>query len=255
MNLKMNYKNFLFFLFFIINSCADYQAPNKNKIISHESIFSSQGFALTFEENLFDNKIIKKRLEERSLDILHRNLKKGSLVKITNLLNSRSLVARVINNSNYPLFYNSVISRRIANELEIDPYQPFIELVEINNNSSFIAKKAKTYDEERQVANKAPVSDIKIKDISSKKKKISKTNKKKYFDYKILVADFYFESSALIMLNKIKNETKIKNVKIDEMSDTNFRVFLGPFKDINTLKNSFNAVSVLEFDNLQIIRN
>ena len=251
----MNYKNFLFLLLFLINSCVNYQISNEKKIIPHKNIFSSKGFALTFDENLFKNKIIKKKLDERSLEILQRNLKKGSLVKITNLLNSKTIVANVISDSSYPLFYNSVISKRISKELEIDDELPYIELVEINNNSSFIAKKAKTYDVEKQVADKAPVTDIKVKDISINKKNDSKVNNKSEFLFIIKIVDFYFESSALEMLKKIQNKTSVKTVKIMKLSNTNYRVFLGPFKNINSLKNSFNAISFLEFDNLEIIKN
>ena len=46
----------------------------------------------------------------------------------------------------------------------------------------------------------------------------------------------------------------IKNVNIDKLSDTKFRVFLGPFKDLNSLKKSFNAINILEFDSIEIIK-
>ena len=66
----------------------------------------------------------------------------------------------------YPNFYNSVVSKRIANDLDINLLQPYIKIQTINNNNNtFIAKKAKTFDEEKKVANKAPVENITIKNI------------------------------------------------------------------------------------------
>ena len=120
-------------------------------------------------------------------------------------------------------------------------------------NSSFVAKKAKTFDEEKNVATKAPVDDIKIKDLSNKKSKVTKKNKRK-FEYIIKIADFYFEKSANQMVLRIKNETKIKNVKINKLSNTNFRVFLGPFRNLSSLKKHFNAINTLQFDNIEVIK-
>ena len=54
---------------------------------------------------------------------------------------------------------------------------------------------------------------------------------------------------------RIKNETTIKDVKIKEISKTNYRVFLGPFSDISLLEDYFNKISILDFENLEIIKN
>ena len=57
------------------------------------------------------------------------------------------------------------------------------------------------------------------------------------------------------MIKRIKKETLIKNPKILKISDKKYRVFLGPFNDINTLQKSFNDINILEFDNIEIIKN
>ena len=56
------------------------------------------------------------------------------------------------------------------------------------------------------------------------------------------------------MIKRIKKETSIKKYKILSLSKTNFRVIVGPFNDINSLKNSYNKTSILDFENLEIIR-
>ena len=121
-------------------------------------------------------KKISKKIDNRSLLIFHKNLKKNSFVKITNPVNQKTVIAEVISNKvKFSDFYNSVITLRIAEELSLDLNEPYIELVLISQNSTFIAKKAKTFNEEKKVAEKAPVDGIKIDNlgsIKSKKKKL-----------------------------------------------------------------------------------
>ena len=57
---------------------------------------------------------------------------------------------------------------RIAEELSLNLNEPYIDLILISQNSTFIAKKAKTFDEEKNVAEKAPVDGIKIDNLGYK---------------------------------------------------------------------------------------
>ena len=57
------------------------------------------------------------------------------------------------------------------------------------------------------------------------------------------------------MSNRIKNEVKLKNIQIIELTKTNYRLLLGPFNDIQTLKDSFEKMNSLFFENLEIIKN
>ncbi len=186
--------------------------------------------------------------------IFQKNLKKGSSVKVTNLLNNKSLIAKVGGNANYPDFYNSVISERIFIDLEIDYTEPYVKIYEVNQNSTFIAKKAKTFDEEKEVANKAPVDGISIKDLNKTENAIKKNENKKNFSYIIKIADFYFKDTANMMKKRILDETNIRKVYIDTISNNSFRVFLGPFKDLNSLENEFNNINKLNFENLEFIK-
>ena len=151
-------------------------------------------------------------------------------------------------------FYNSVLSLRIAKELELDFEEPYIELIMIPKNSTFVAKKAKMYEEEKSVAEKAPVDGIQINDL--KREKIDKKEiKTKKFSYSIKVADFYYKDTALLMLNRIRSEASIKKLKIIELSKTKYRVLIGPFNDIKSLKGSFEKMNTFNFENLEIINN
>jgi len=166
----MFYKNFLYItLFLFLSNCTvEILLENKPKVIMQEG-YSSRGFALIYSEDIYKKKIVNKKIDERSLIVFQKNLKINTKVKITNILNNKSLIATVGKNSIYPSFNNVVLSKRIANELELSINQPYVEILEILENSIFVAKKAKTFDEEKNVAIKAPVDGISINDLSKKK--------------------------------------------------------------------------------------
>ena len=79
-------------------------------------------------------------------------MKYDTPVKVTNLLNGKYILAKIGKKSKYPFFYNAVISKRIAEELEIDLSEPYIAVQTINTSGAFVAKKAKTFKEEKKVA-------------------------------------------------------------------------------------------------------
>ena len=146
------------------------------------------------------------------------------------------------------------MSSRIAEELELDLNEPFIELILVSKNSTFIAKKAKMFEEEKSVAEKAPVDGIQINDLNVKKIK-KKKSKNKNFSYLIKVADFYYKDTASVMLARIKSETSIKDLQIIKLSKTKYRLVIGPFNDIKTLKESFEKMNLFNFENLEILKN
>tara|TARA_B100000780_G_C21039783_1_gene417193 strand:+ start:32 stop:790 length:759 start_codon:yes stop_codon:yes gene_type:complete len=251
----MNYKNLIFIVIFLfITNCASNNLIKNKKNTLLLDNFSNTGFALIFDQKDYDNDLISHKIDERSLVIFQKNLRKNTKVKITNLLNNKSLIANVGKSSNYPVFNNSVISIRIANELALSIDEPYIQIIEISENSMFVAKKAKTFDEEKNVAKKAPVKSIDINDLNKNKIK-NKKKKNKNFSYEIKIADFFFNDTASLMVNRIINETKVKKPKIKKISKEKYRVYLGPFNDIISLQKSYNDVSILQFDNIEITRN
>ena len=239
--------------FFFIFSCTTYQADKKDELII-QNTYSNKGFALLFEPSLKKNKKISKNIDNRSLIIFQKYLKKDTMVKITNLLNNKSIIAKVGSKANYPEFYNSVISERIYNELEIDLVEPYVEIIALNNNSVFLANKAKTFEEEKKVADKAPVEGISIKNLNENSNDKVIKKKQNNFSYIIKIADFYFRDSAKLMVKRIKEETKVNKVKIMNISNTAFRVFLGPYKDLNSLQKAFNDISIINFENIELIK-
>ena len=236
---------------FLLGCEQNISITSKKNDLNLEDRYKNLGFALVYDKDLM--KI--KKLDDRSLDIFHKSLKRKSIVKITNPKNGNFLIANVKSNKvRFSNFYNAVLSSRIAKDLDLDLTEPYIEIVLIPKGSTFVAKKAKTFDEERSVAEKAPIDGIQINDLNSKTKKKKKVTKKD-FSYSIKVADFYYKETAEMMIERIKDEAKIKKLSINRLSKTKYRVLIGPFNDIKTLKNSFEKMSLFNFENLEILRN
>ena len=57
------------------------------------------------------------------------------------------------------------------------------------------------------------------------------------------------------MINRVKSETGINDVKITKISKNKFRVYLGPYSNLKTLQKAYNDVEKLEFENIEILRN
>ena len=252
----MNYKKFFSISLIILTvSCVSYPIEKKSsKNIIYKKSFINKGFALVYDNTLYEKKIINKKLDNRSLVIFQKNLKKGSNVRIKNLLNNKSVMAKVGTKSDYPIFNNSILTKRIADQINLNIDNPYVEIFEILENSSFIIKKAKTFDEEKNVADKAPVDKISINDLNKKviKKKKIKDIK---FNYIIKIADFYYKDSAKSLIKRIKQETSINNIRLQVISNIKYRVFFGPFYNIISLQKAFNDIHILDFENIEIIKN
>lgn len=251
----MNYKSILIVFFIFLVGCE--QNNLKKNVINKEimSKYKNSGFTLVYDPVLKKEKKISKKIDNKSLFIFHKNLKKNSFVKITNPINQKTVIAEVISNKvRFSDFYNSVITSRIADELSLNLNEPYIDLVLISQNSTFIAKKAKTYNEEKKVAEKAPVDGIQIDNLGDVNQPKNEAKKDNIFSYSIKIADFYYKDSAKNMSDRIIDETNITNPVIKTISNTKYRVLLGPFNDIKKLEDSFNEIKSLDFENIEILK-
>ena len=251
----MNYKSILIVFFIFLLGCE--QNNLKKNVINKEimSKYKNSGFALVYDPVLKKEKKISKKIDNKSLFIFHKNLKKNSFVKITNPINQKTVIAEVISNKvRFSDFYNSVITSRIADELSLNLNEPYIDLVLISQNSIFIAKKAKTYNEEKKVAEKAPIDGIQIDNLGDVNQPKNEAKKDNIFSYSIKIADFYYKDSAKNMSDRIIDETNITNPVIKTISNTKYRVLLGPFNDIKKLEDSFNEIKSLDFENIEILK-
>ena len=57
-----------------------------------------------------------------------------------------------------------------------------------------------------------------------------------------------------MMQIRIKDELNLDYSKILKISNTNYRVYLGPFDNLKSLKNAFDDINPLNFENIEIIK-
>ena len=247
-------KLFTLCCFILLTNCTTTTLIKNKNSNPLDNPFINKGFSLIYNDEYYKNKIITKKIDERSLVIFQKNLKKNTIVKVTNILNNKSIIGTVGSNADYPLFNNAVLSARIADDINLNKNEPYVEILEILQNSVFIAKKAKMFEEEKKVASKAPVNNINISNLNIEETN-TKNVKSKKFSYEIKIADFYFNDTASLLLDRINNETMIKDAKIKKIDKNKYRVYAGPFNNINSLQKSFNDISILEFENIEIIKN
>ena len=243
----MIYRILLLFTFFL-SACVN-GAYQSNKAAIEETS-TEKGFVLIYEESLKKDKILRKKIENDELQVIHNKIKKNSFIDIFNPINSKSLKAKVIAKDNYPSIYRLVVSKKIAEILELDLNNPYVEFSEIKKNKTFIAKKSETFQEEREVAEKAPVKEVLVADLSKNKKskKIKKNNTKFY----ILISDFYYLESAQNLKKNLNEQIKSNKLSINSINDHKHRLYLGPFKNFKSLQSTCIKLHKHGFTDLDI---
>ena len=236
----------LIFIIFFLFSCSNGTFNTNNN-----KSYTSKGFALIYDENDYQKKIISTKLNPNNIEIGHNQLNKNSYVVITNPINKKSLTLKVSKKVKYPDFFKVLITEKLANELNLNPKMPYIEIEKRVKNKSFVAKKAVTHSEEKNVLTKVPITKVKISDISKDSKDPSKNqyaNK-----YSIIVGNFYSKKWAESLIDILVNEDINKEVfKVIKLGKNNYQLLAGPYTSINTLKSDYFKLNKYGFDNLDL---
>ena len=236
----------LILILIFISSCV----PNYTKLENREA-YNSKGFALIFNEQDYNKKFIRGKLDNNLLEIAHPNLRVNSLIKIINVKTNESIILKNTKNIKYPDFYKILITKSVADRLLIDMNLPLVEIIEIKKNKSFIAKKAKIFNEEKKIPSNAPVTSVEISNIS-KNKKIKKTEKEKMY---ILIASFYSEEVAQFLKKRITKEIPeydVKKLIIKKKSNKEINLISGPYNTMNLMKNDYISLKKFGFEDLDI---
>ena len=240
------------FVLFLLFSCGPQLTA-----INKKQTYNAKGFAYIFNVEDFNNKIIKGKMNNNEMQLSHQGLKTGTLIKVTNPKNNRSIVLKNLRRIKYPEFYKILITKPVAEKLNLDNNLPILEIIEIKKNKSFVAKKAKISSEEKKIPSKAPIASVQISNISKHKKnaKSLKKSKDKIF---ILIASFYSHDNAKILKGRIIDEVvdlDDKKLKIKKINDKETQVILGPYISINLLKNDYIKLKNFGFEDLDIFTN
>jgi len=244
----MKYKIILSFLF--ITACTQNYSNLNDRLP-----FNSKGFAYIYNIEDSNNNIIEGKLDQSSFQVVHNKLRPGSLVRITNIKTNDTLVIKTSKRFKYPKFYKVLITKSVANKLNLDQELPLIDIIEVKKNKSFIAKKTKIFKEEEKIHRNAPVEIVTINNISKSNKKVKKIKKEKLY---ILIAEFYSKKSAIFLKKRITQELANFNhnkliIKSNKSNKTS--LISGPYSSINFMKNDYIHLINFGFEELDITIN
>jgi len=242
----MKFKLLFSILFFLVSCTTSSKLYNKTP-------FNSSGFAYIYNDNDYENNLIKGKLDNTKLEISNSELKLNSLIKVTNPKTKESMVLKNTKKIEYPDFYKIIITEKVAKKLNINAELPFVEISEIKKNKSFVAKKAKIFNEEKKLPSNAPVTSVEISNIS--KNKDFKNNQKKE-EFFILIGSFSQKTVAEYLKNRIIKEIpnyNSKNLRIIKKSNTENNLLSGPYYTINLMKNDYILLKNLGFEELNIV--
>ena len=240
--------NILFVLF--LSSCVSGGFSNTNK--KDFQPYSSKGFALIYEVEDFNNKIVNKKLDNYKVEVAHRSLKPNTIINITNPENKKNIIVRVKKKANYPEFFNILITKELSKQLELNEKLPYIQFHERIKNKSFIAKKAEMHEEEKKVSEIAPVERIKIDNIS-RNKSLRKNSTEKFY---IVIGTFYSKKTSM-QIKQILGKHYVNNqiLNIDKKGGNEFELTAGPYTSINALKTDYFKIKKYGFEELDIKKN
>ena len=250
----MNFSRIIFSLICVITlySCADYSVYNVSQS-KEKQYYSSSGFALIYEDDLYKQKVIDKKINNEDIRVMHSFLKINTPIKIINPSNSKIIETKIYRKARYPKIFNSVISKKIATILELDLNNPYVEIIETKKNKTFIVKKSNIFEEEKNVVEKVPVNEIKMDDLTNKtlevEKKILKDN-----SFILVINEFYYEDSANNLKKELIKKTNMNNISVKKINNKKYRLLVGPFKNFNALKTAYISLNNLGFEDLNIYK-
>ena len=145
-----------------------------------------------------------------------------------------------------------MITNQVAIKLKLPTNLPFVEVVELKKNKSFIAEKTKIFKEEEKIHNKAPVELVKIDNLSKDKQSKNKVIKDKFY---IVIGEFYSINSVNLLKKRIINELtnfSDKNLYTKGEKTNKITLLSGPYNSINLLKNDYIQLKKFGFEELDI---
>ena len=248
--MKLNFKIFTIFIVLLLTSCAEYQIKNHNKK-AEKKYYSSLGFTLIYNDALFEQKVIKKKMNNNKIQVMHSTLKINTPVKIINPQNSKFIKTKISKKGEFPNIFNSVISNKIAKFLELDRSEPYVEIHEIKKNKTFVAKESNTFEEERRIADSAPVDEIQVDDLSKNNDEHEKNDEIEN-NYILVISEFYYFETAVNLKNELIKQTNFDRFFIKEINDNEYRLSAGPFKNFISLKSTYISLNNLGFEDLTV---
>ena len=198
----MHKRILLIFFFFIISCSNKYQ------------VYEKTGFAGISK----NNKIIS-------------YLQKDSLIKITNKKNKISKVYKVddqLKSTDSRIIYLPEI---VYDEIRLNREFPLVLVQSMRKKKSFIAKKAKTFDEEKKINKKVKIETIEVLKIDNQKA----VTKKIFLDF----GPFYYKTYSETLFRLLSLNIKNKKLIYKDYAPKNHIISIGPLKNLTEYDNIY----------------
>ena len=218
---------------------------NKVVVLFFILIASCQNFS-TYENNNTYEKIGFVEITKNE-DVIHRNIAPNSKIKITNLLNKKSIVVEVNKNSNYKKEREIIVPNKYIDLLELNYNLPIVKIETLRANKTFKIDTVKIFEEEKKISQNVEIKNVDIVDLS-KNYSSKNNNLNKLIIY---YGDFTFKNSALDMVSLLKKDIKNVNPTVIQVNKK-FRVKVASINDINEFDIFFNKIVNTKFDNYNI---
>ena len=140
--------------------------------INQKKPYTAKGFAYIYNNLDFEKKMIKGRMNNDIMQISHQNLRTGTLIKIINVSNNKSIVLKNTKRVNYPDFYKVLITKPVAEKLEIDLNLPLIEIIEIKKINHSLLKKQKFLKKKKKYLRKHQLHQLKFRTFQKINQKV-----------------------------------------------------------------------------------
>jgi len=229
-------KNFFFLFIFLIYSCQNFNDAN----YSYEKI----GFAGRIAESKNNILGLNNYLENESM---HSSIPSNTQVKITNLINNKSILVKIDKNSAYKNGREIFISKKYFDFLELNNKFPLIKIETIRVNKTFTAETAKIFEEEKKVTQNIATQSVDVIDLSRN------TSAKDSFSKKIIIyyGDFSYKNGAIDFANSLKRELKNINPSIITVNKK-FRIEALTINNLDEFDIFYNKITNTKFENYNI---
>ncbi len=184
-------------------------------------IFCVIFFSCTFNYSIYEQKgFVKINNDNKVIS----SLPKGTILKVTNPKNKESIVITTNETSKNLGPRIIILPDNIFKELKLNKNLPLIHMQSLRKNKIFIAKKTKTYEQEKRVNKKVEIEKINILNLNKEKK----IKDKIYLNFGPFYNKIYANQMYKILKAKIDN----KNLVFRDYQDKNYIISIGPLKNL-----------------------
>jgi hypothetical protein len=229
-------KNIFFLFFFLIYSCQNFNDAN----YSYEKI----GFAGRIAEGKNNILGLNNFLEN---ELIHSSIPSNTQVKITNLINNKSILVKIEKNSAYKNSREVFISNKYFDLLELNNKFPLIKIETIRVNKTFTAETVKIFEEEKKVPQNIATQSVDVVDLSNRMSAKDNLSKKIIIYY----GDFSYKNGAIDFANSLKKELRNINPSVIPVNKK-FRVEALSVNDLDEFDIFYNKITNTKFENYNI---